>query len=98
MDRITKQYGNGNWTLDASKFPPIDQNVLDSEIRNSKPIRAAVERLAELEDKQTPKGVIEESDNFFIWKVCPNCQNTDISDEDNIIFDYCPHCGQRLGA
>lgn len=52
MDRYTKQYGNGNWTLDASKFPPIDQTVLDSEIRNSEPIRAAVERLAEYEDAE----------------------------------------------
>ncbi|NDO18792.1 hypothetical protein FMM68_03875 [Lachnospiraceae bacterium MD329] len=52
MNRLTKQYGNGNWTLDASKFPPIDQTVLDSEIRNSEPIRAAVERLAEYEDAE----------------------------------------------
>lgn len=57
MDRYTKQYGNGNWTLDASKFPPIDQTVLDSEIRNSEPIRAAVEHLAEYEDAEE-KGLI----------------------------------------
>ena len=58
MNRLTKQYGNGNWTLDASKFPPIDQTVLDSEIRNSEPIRAAVERLAEYEDAEE-KGLFE---------------------------------------
>lgn len=57
MDRYTKQYSNGNWTLDASQFPPIDQTVLDSEIRNSEPVRAAVERLAEYEDAEE-KGLL----------------------------------------
>lgn len=57
MDRYTKQYGNGNWTLDASKFPPIDQAALDSEIRNSEPIKEAVKRLAEYEDAEE-KGLL----------------------------------------
>ncbi len=98
MSRLTKIYKNGKVTIDAEQFPPITQEAIDREVFNSEPIRAAVERLAELEDKQTPKRVIEESDDFFIWKVCPNCQNADIADKDNMIFDYCPRCGQRLGV
>lgn len=90
MDRYTKQYGNGNWTLDASKFPPIDQAALDSEIRNSEPIRAAVERLAELEDRDT-KGCEYCNDNecsLLDWKygldhIIPN-------------YKYCPICGRKL--
>lgn len=57
MNRLTKSYPNGFVTLDASQFPPIDQAVLDSEIRNSEPIRAAVERLAEYEDAEK-KGLL----------------------------------------
>lgn len=57
MTRLTKAYPNGFVTLDASQFPPIDQTVLDSEIRNSEPIRAAVERLAEYEDAEE-KGLL----------------------------------------
>lgn len=30
MSRLTKVYPNGFITLDASKFPPIDQNALHS--------------------------------------------------------------------
>ncbi len=44
MSRLTKVYPNGNVTLDASQFPPIAQNVLDSEIVNSEPIKAAIPR------------------------------------------------------
>lgn len=74
MDRYTKQYGNGNWTLDTSKFPPIDQNALDSEIRNSEPIRAAVERLAEYEDAEE-KGLLvhlpcKVGDTVYVWCNC----------------------------
>ena len=58
MNRLTKAYPNGFVTLDASKFPPIDQTVLDSEIRNSEPIRIAVERLAKYEDAEE-KGWLE---------------------------------------
>lgn len=49
MKRLTKRYPNGNVTLDAAQFE-IDQNTLDSEIKNSEPIAAAVKRLAEFED------------------------------------------------
>lgn len=58
MGRLTKRYPNGNITLEAAQFG-IDQDVLDSEIRNSKPIKTAVKRLAEYEDaeaEQTLKG------------------------------------------
>lgn len=52
MSRLTKVYGNGTVTLDASLFPPIDQNTLDSEIKNSEPFTAAVAKLAEIEDSE----------------------------------------------
>ena len=51
MSRLTKVYPNGNVTLDASQFPPIAQEVIDSEINNSVPFTAAVKKLKEFEDK-----------------------------------------------
>lgn len=36
MSRLTKVYGNGTVTLDAAAYG-IDQNTLDTEIRNSEP-------------------------------------------------------------
>lgn len=56
MKRLTKQYPNGNITLDAAQFG-IDQNTLDGEINNSEPIAAAVKRLAEVEDAEE-KGLL----------------------------------------
>lgn len=52
MTKLTKIYDNGIITLDASQFPPIDQNVLDSNINNSEPVKAAVAKLAEFEDAE----------------------------------------------
>lgn len=48
--RLTKRYKNGAVTVDADAFG-ADQGVLDSEIGSSKPIKAAVARLAEMEDR-----------------------------------------------
>lgn len=60
MSRLTKRYKNGKVTLDASAFPGELQETLDSDVRTAgKPIRAAVERLAELEEKYIPKTIIE---------------------------------------
>lgn len=50
MSRLTKVYPNGFITLDASKFPPIDQNALDSEIRNSLPFSETVKKLNQYEN------------------------------------------------
>lgn len=49
--RLIKTYSNGNITIDAAQFG-IDQAVLDTEINNSEPIKAAVKRLAEYEDAE----------------------------------------------
>lgn len=48
--RYTKAYSNGFITLDASQFPPIVQEVLDIEIKNSPPFMAAVKELKKYED------------------------------------------------
>ena len=50
MSRLTKSYPNGFITLDASQFPPIAQEVLDIEIKNSPPFMAAVKELKKYED------------------------------------------------
>lgn len=52
MKRITKKYPNGFITLDAELFPPIDQTVLDCEIRNSGAIQAAIEKLYTYEERE----------------------------------------------
>lgn len=100
MDRLTKRYPNGNVTIDAAQFG-IDQNTLDSEIRNSKPIKAAVERLAELEEKQIPKEPNYEGDGYddngeivYDTAYCPSCEHEFEVDYDTP--DYCPNCGQAL--
>ena len=51
MSRLTKVYKNGKVTIDAEQFPPITQEAIDREVFNSEPIRAAIERLAEYEDR-----------------------------------------------
>lgn len=100
MSRLTKIYPNGNVTIDAAQFG-IDQNTLDSEIRNSKPIKAAVERLAELEnaeEKQIPKkpdSIYKEdlpySETIAIFGACPDCGY-----EVQCGMNYCSICGQAL--
>lgn len=52
MSRLTKMYPNGSRTLDASQFPPMAQETIDSEIRNSIAFSEAVKRLAKYEDKE----------------------------------------------
>lgn len=55
MSRLTKVYPNGNVTLDASQFPPLAQEVIDSEINNSIAFSEAVKKLAKYEDKEYGK-------------------------------------------
>lgn len=55
MSRLTKVYPNGNVTLDASQFPPMSQETIDGEIRNSIAFSEAVKRLAKYEDKEYGK-------------------------------------------
>lgn len=51
MNRLTKVYKNGMVTLDATPYG-VAQAVLDCEIRNCKPVREAVKRLAEYEEAE----------------------------------------------
>lgn len=51
MKRLTKRYPNGTVTLDGEQFT-VKQEVIDTNIINSEPIKAAVERLAEYEDAE----------------------------------------------
>ncbi len=99
MNRLTKQYGNGNWTLDASKFPPIDQTVLDSEIRNSEPIKAAIKRLAEYEDRDT-KGCGYCTRLHMMEVYIKFIDNPSVGSPDRLnphrISHYCPICGRKL--
>lgn len=55
--RLTKQYPNGNITLDASQLS-VNQEILDLEIKCNDPFKAAVERLYEYEDRKlTPQEI-----------------------------------------
>ena len=90
MSRLTKVYKNGKVTIDAEKFPPITQEAIDREVFNSEPIRTAIERLAEYEDRDA-KGCEYCNDNecsLLDWKygldhIIPN-------------YKYCPICGRKL--
>ena len=48
---LTKKYKNGFVTLDAEKFPSVAQETIDREIRNFEPVKKAVEKLYEYEQK-----------------------------------------------
>lgn len=99
MDRLTKQYSNGNITLDASQFPPIAQEVIDSEIRNSQPIKAAIKRLAEYEDRDT-KGCGYCTRLHMMEVYIKFIDNSSVGSPDRLnphrISHYCPICGRKL--
>ena len=72
--RLTKRYKNGAVTIDAEIFG-VDQGVLDSEINSSKPVKAAVARLAKMEDRLPYNAE------------CGNCKNCT---QGKIVYDrYC---------
>lgn len=52
MDRLTKTYPSGYVTLDASQFPSVKQEVIDSEINSSIAFATAVKKLAKYEDDE----------------------------------------------
>ncbi len=51
MNRLTKVCKNGFVTLDTAAYS-IDQSVIDTVIRNSEPIKAAVAKLKQYEDAE----------------------------------------------
>lgn len=87
---LTKKYNNGFVTLDATKFPPVTQETIDREIRNFEPVKIAIEKLYEYEQKNTPKKVSITGLNL---SCCPKCGN-----DTNILCGdkYCAECGQAL--
>lgn len=101
MNRLTLTYLDGFSTLDAEQFPPLDQKTLDSEIKNSNPIRIAIGRLAELEYKQVPKQLDYEAEGYddngeliYDTAYCPRCRYSFEVDYESP--NYCPDCGQAL--
>ena len=48
---LTKKYKNGCVTLNAKMFPPITQETIARKIRNFEPMKKAVEKLYEYEQK-----------------------------------------------
>lgn len=96
MKRLTKRYPNGKVTIDAAQFG-IDQAVLDSEIRNSEPIRAAVERLAKFEDEKS-YGKWKQSDLLSDMISCSECgcQRNPKFKLGLGRYQYCPNCGAKM--
>lgn len=50
-EKLTKKYKNGFITLNAEKFSPVTQETIDREIKNFEPMKKAVEKLYEYEQK-----------------------------------------------
>ncbi|MCH5210417.1 MAG: hypothetical protein J1F01_05570 [Oscillospiraceae bacterium] len=94
MQRLTKKYPNGNITIDTSNFT-THQEVIDSEIQCSEPIKAAVERLYEYENAEK-HGQWTINENKFA--VCSKCQGSYYQEPHGIyLYNYCPHCGTKMG-
>jgi hypothetical protein len=54
-----------------------------------------IQRLGELEDKEEPKAVTDDSK----FAICPRCKENGLYMQTPsmvIRFDYCPYCGQHL--
>lgn len=66
---LTKKYNNGFVTLDAKKFSPVAQETIDREIKNFEPMKKAIEKLYEYEQKDIPmKIIIDEESGLSHWK------------------------------
>lgn len=50
-EKLTKKYKNGFITLNAEKFSPVTQETIDREIKNFEPMKKAIEKLYEYEQK-----------------------------------------------
>jgi len=48
---LTQKYKNGFITLNAEKFSPVTQETIDREIKNFEPMKKAIEKLYEYEQK-----------------------------------------------
>lgn len=88
---LTQKYKNGFITLNAEKFSPVTQETIDREIKNFEPMKKAVEKLYEYEQKDIPMKIIIDEESGLSH--CPNC-----GDSKYILFGdkLCVECGQRL--
>ncbi|MFR7943290.1 MAG: hypothetical protein ACLU4H_11945 [Hominilimicola sp.] len=88
---LTQKYSNGIITLNAKMFPPVTQETIDREIRNFEPMKKAVEKLYEYEQKDIPMKII--IDEEYGLSHCPKC-----GDRKHILFGdkLCVECGQAL--
>lgn len=88
---LTKKYSNGFVTLDATKFSPVTQETIDREVRNFEPVKVAIEKLYECEQKDIPMKIIIDEESGLSH--CPNC-----GDSKYILFGdkLCIECGQAL--
>lgn len=58
---LTQKYKNGFITLNAEKFSPVAQETIDREIKNFEPMKKAIEKLYEYEQKDIPMKTIAEN-------------------------------------
>ena len=88
---VTQKYSNGIITLNAKMFPPITQETIDRKIRNFEPMKKAIEKLYEYEQKDIPMKIIIDEESGLSH--CPNC-----GDSKYILFGdkHCVECGQAL--
>ena len=88
---LTKKYKNGFITLDAGMFPSVAQETIDREIKNFEPMKKAIEKLYEYEQKDISMKIIIDEESGLSH--CPNC-----GDSKHILFGdkYCVECGQAF--
>ena len=88
---VTQKYSNGIITLNAKMFPPITQETIDRKIRNFEPMKKAIEKLYEYEQKDIPMKIIIDEESGLSH--CPNC-----GESKYILFGdkHCVECGQAL--
>lgn len=88
---LTQKYKNGFITLDAGMFSSVAQETIDREIKNFEPMKKAIEKLYEYEQKDIPMKIIIDEESGLSH--CPNC-----GDSKYILFGdkLCVECGQAL--
>lgn len=91
LTALLEEDKNGFITLNAEKFSPVAQETIDREIRNFEPMKKAVEKLYEYEQKDIPMKIIIDEESGLSH--CPNC-----GDSKYILFGdkLCVECGQAL--
>ena len=91
LTALLEEDKNGFITLNAEKFSPVTQETIDREIKNFEPMKKAIEKLYEYEQKDIPMKIIIDEESGLSH--CPNC-----GDSKYILFGdkLCVECGQAL--